>query len=58
MLIVDLFTLHRIGKPMIEETMVAVIADHGGYKDTHDITPPFIAEVFVPLLIQGKVFSP
>lgn len=42
---------------MIEETMVVVVADHGGYRNTHGITPPFIAEVYVPLLIRGNVFS-
>ena len=39
---------------MIEETIVAVVADHGGYRNTHGITPPFAAEIYVPLLIRGR----
>lgn len=41
------------GKPMIEETIVAMVADHGGYKNNHNWNPPFIAEVYVPLLLRG-----
>ena len=40
---------------MLEETIIAVVADHGGYRNTHGITPPMIAEVYVPLLLRGMV---
>ena len=40
---------------MIDETIVAVVADHGGYRNTHGITPPMIAEVYVPLLLRGMM---
>ena len=43
------------GKSMIDETIVAVVADHGGYRNTHGITPPMIAEVYVPLLLRGMI---
>ena len=43
------------GKPMIDETIVVVVADHGGYKNNHNWTPPFIAEVYVPLLLIGML---
>ena len=39
---------------MIDETMIVVVADHGGYKNNHDFTPPMICEAYVPLLIRGK----
>ena len=39
---------------MLEDTIVAVVADHGGYKNTHRITPPMIAEVYVPILLRGR----
>ena len=39
---------------MLEDTIVAVVADHGGYRNTHIITPPSIAEVYVPLLLRGR----
>jgi phosphoglycerol transferase MdoB-like AlkP superfamily enzyme len=42
------------GKPMIEETIVAMVADHGGYKNNHNWNPSFIAEVYVPLLLRGN----
>ena len=41
------------GKPMIDETIVVIVADHGGYKSSHGWVPPFIAEVHVPLLLLG-----
>ena len=41
------------GKPMIDETLVVMVADHGGYKNNHNWVPPFIAEVHVPLLLLG-----
>ena len=37
--------------------MVVVVADHGGYRGQHGWTPPFIAEVFVPLLIRGNLMG-
>ena len=40
---------------MLEDTIVAVVADHGGYQDTHRTTPPMIAEVYVPILLRGMV---
>ena len=43
------------GKAMIDETIVVVVADHGGYKNNHNWTPPFIAEVHVPLLLRGML---
>ncbi|XP_028405072.1 uncharacterized protein LOC114527579 [Dendronephthya gigantea] len=41
------------GNSMLDETIIAVVADHGGYRGTHGITPPMIAEVYVPLLLRG-----
>ncbi|XP_028405180.1 uncharacterized protein LOC114527671 [Dendronephthya gigantea] len=41
------------GNSMLDETIVVIIADHGGYRNGHDWTPPFIAEVHVPLLFKG-----
>ena len=41
---------------MLEETIVAVVADHGGYRNTHGITPPMIAEVYCPLLLKGMIW--
>ena len=43
---------------MLEETIIAVVADHGGYRNTHGITPPMIAEVYVPLLLRGMRLYP
>ena len=43
-----------LGKKMIDETMIVIVADHGGYKATHGYTPPMICEAYVPLLIRGN----
>ena len=49
--------LLKTGKMMIEETIVVLVADHGGYRNTHGITPPMICEVHVPLLIRGRMIN-
>ena len=41
------------GNSMLDETIVVIIADHGGYRNAHDWAPPFIATVHVPLLFKG-----
>ncbi len=54
-IIIYFLCLIFLGNSMLEETIIAVVADHGGYRNTHGITPPMIAEVYVPLLLRGMV---
>ena len=39
---------------MLEETLIAVVSDHGGWRDTHTYDQPFGALVDIPVLIRGK----
>ena len=50
---------------MLNETIIAVIGDHGGgygndhgggYGNDHGVKPPSIADVYVPMLFRGIIF--
>ena len=39
---------------MLNETMVVIVSDHGGWNRSHSFVKPFSALVDIPILIRGE----
>lgn len=46
-------TIGTSGKPMLDDTFVVIVSDHGGWRDLHDFKLPFQALIDIPILIRG-----
>lgn len=39
---------------MLDDTLIVIVSDHGGWRNSHSYSKPIIANVDIPILFRGN----